>query len=155
MSEPASQEEIARLHRGFAAMSNNRAWALSLLESSAARDEEMLQASYASAWHWSQGGTVLNWARAALLLAEVHALLGNGEQAWAYAERVRVFFLEAESPVWEQALVQAVHAHAASASGRSAEHRASYGRAVETLAAIPDDEERSVVGRTFALVPKP
>ena len=155
MSEPASQEEVARFHRGFAAMSNNRAWALSLLEPSAARDEEMLQASYASAWHWSQVGTVLNWARAALLLAEVHSRLGNGEQAWAYAERVRTYFLGVESPSWEKALVQAVHAHAASTSGRLAEHRASYERAVVALASVPDEEERSIVARTFALVPKP
>jgi hypothetical protein len=155
VSEPTSQEDVARFHRGFAAMSNDRAWALSLLEPSPARDEEMLQASYASAWHWSQVGTVLNWARAALLLAEVHALLGNGEQAWVYAERVRLFFLEVESPKWEAALVQTVHAHAASAGGRAAEHRASYERAIAALAAIPDEEERSIVARTFALVPKP
>lgn len=155
MSESASQEDVARFHRGFAAMSNDRAWALTLLEPSAARDEGMLQASYASAWHWSQVGTVLNWARAALLLAEVHALLGNGEQAWVYAERVRTFFLEVESPKWEAALIQTVHAHAASASGRTAEHRASYERATAALAAIGDEEERSIVARTFALVPKP
>lgn len=156
MSEPASSaDDVARFHRGFAAMSSDRAWALTLLEPSAARDEEMLQASYASAWHWSQVGSMLNWARAAVLLAEVHSRLGNGEQAWAYAERVRIYFQEVESPPWEAALIQTVHAHAASASGRTAEHGASYARATAALAAIADEEERRIVGRTFALVPKP
>ncbi len=155
MSEPTSPDDVARLHRGFAAMSNNRAWELTLLVPSAARDEEMLQASYASAWHWSQVGTVLNWARSAVLLAEVHARLENGEQAWAYAERVRTFFADVESPKWETALIHSVHAHAAWANRRAVEHRASYERAVEALAAIADEEERGIVARTFALVPRP
>ena len=148
-------DDLDRFHRGCAAICNNRAWELSLLEASPARDEEMLQAAYASAWHWSQIGNELHWARAAVLLAEVHALLGHGEQAWVYAERVRSFFAQVQAPDWEAALVLAIHAHAAFASGRAEEHRASYERATIALQAIADEEERRIVSRTFAIVPKP
>lgn len=67
MSEQPLSEDPAKLHRKFAATSNNRAWELSPLERTSAQDEEMLQASYASAWHWGQVGNELDRIRAATL----------------------------------------------------------------------------------------
>ncbi|MEO8835164.1 MAG: hypothetical protein ABI364_00330 [Caldimonas sp.] len=155
MPEPSLDEESARLHRRFGALGNNRAWELSLRHRTPAEDEEMLQAGYASAWHWRQVGTELNRMRGAMLLAEIHALLGHGTQAWTHAEQIRDYFLRTGAADWEIALVHAIHAHAAAASGRKTEHRDSYERAAQALAAVASEKDRSIVASTFAQVPKP
>jgi len=115
----------------------------------------MLDAAHASAWHWAKVGSELNRMRATMLLAEVHALLGFGQSALAYAEEMRAYFLGGQSPAWELAFVHVVHAHAASAAGDAEKHRASYGRAVAAIDAVSNDEERRLVDRTFSQVPKP
>ncbi len=154
MAGATDSEEMA-WHRRFAAAANNRAWDLSVQTRNAAEDQEMLNAAYASAWHWTKVGTELNRMRAAMLLAEVHALLGLGHSALAYAEKMRAYFLGVQSPDWEVAFVHVVHAHAASAAGEAEKHRASYGLAVAALEAVSNERERSIVASTFGHVPKP
>ncbi len=142
-------------HRKFAAATNNRAWQLSVSERSAREDQEMLDAAHASAWHWSLVDAELNRARATMLLAEVHALLGMAPSALRYAEEMREYFLRVGAPEWEIAFVHVIHAHAAAIAGQRQAHAASHGLAVEALAAIPDDEERAIVAKTLEHVPKP
>jgi hypothetical protein len=115
----------------------------------------MLDAAHASAWHWTKVGIALNRMRATMLLAEVHALLGFGPSALAYAEEMRTYFLGIQSPDWEVAFVHVVYAHAASAAGESEKHRASYGLAAAALEAISSEKERDIVARTFRHVSKP
>jgi len=115
----------------------------------------MLDAAHASAWHWTKVGTELNFMRATMLLAEVHALLGFGQSALAYAENMRTYFLGIQSPDWEMAFVHVVYAHAASAAGESEKHRTSYALAVAALEAVSNEKERSIVASTFSHVPKP
>jgi hypothetical protein len=155
MSDAKSSEETAAWHRRFAAASNNRAWDLSVQARNAAEDREMLDAAHASAWHWTKVGTELNFMRATMLLAEVHALLGLGQSALAYAETMRTYFLRIQSPDWEVAFVHVVHAHAASAAGESEKHRTSYALAIASLEAVSNAKERSNVASTFSHVPKP
>ncbi|MGZ8259344.1 MAG: hypothetical protein ACXWUL_02195 [Caldimonas sp.] len=142
-------------HRKFAAVGNNRAWELSVQVRGAAESREMLDAAHASAWHWAQVGTELNRMRATMLLAEVHALLGFGASALAYAEEMRAYFLTRETPDWELALTHTVFAQAAHAAGRSAEHHDAYARAEAALAAIADAEDRAIVAETFGQVAAP
>jgi hypothetical protein len=47
------------------------------------------KASGEATWHWAKVRTELNRMRATMLLAEVHALLGFGQSAPAYAEERR------------------------------------------------------------------
>jgi hypothetical protein len=150
-----TSEETTAWHRRFAAAANNRAWDLSVQTRSTAEDQEMLNAAHASAWHWTKVGTELNRMRATMLLAEVHALLGLGRSALAYAEEMRTYFLGVQSPDWELAFVHVVYAHAASAAGETEKHRASYGLAVAALGAVTSEGERRVVASTFNHVPKP
>jgi hypothetical protein len=154
MSNPQPSDALA-WHRKFAAAANNRAWELSVQERSQAEDREMLNAAHASAWHWAHIGLELNRMRATMLLAEVHALLGVRSSAWAYAEEVREYFLRVGAPEWEIAFVHVIHAHAAAVAGQREAHIASYALAVAALAAVPDEEERGIVSKTFAHVPKP
>ncbi|MDB5974704.1 MAG: hypothetical protein JWR07_1464 [Nevskia sp.] len=155
MSNANASEEATVWHRRFAAAANNRAWGLSEQTRTAAEDREMLDVAHASAWHWAKVGTELNHMRATMLLAEVHALLGSGQSALAYAEEMRTYFLGVESPDWEVAFVHAVHAHAASAAGETGKHRASYELAVAAIETVSNEKERGVVVHTFGHVPKP
>jgi hypothetical protein len=135
--------------------SNNRAWALSVDSRNAAQDREMLDAAHAAALHWAAVGTELNQMRAAMLLAEVHALLGYGTSAIAYAREVRDYFLSHDTPDWEIAFTHAIYSHAAHAVGDGAAHRESYVAAVAAIAAIVDEGDREVVANTFTHVPRP
>jgi hypothetical protein len=155
MGEPAASDDRMAWHRRFAAAANNRAWELSERTRSPAEDQEMLNAAYASAWHWAKVGTELNCMRATMLLAEVHALLGLGHSALAHAEGMRAYFLKAQCPDWELAFVHVVHAHAAAAAGESEKHRNSFALAVAALEGISNQEERRIVESTFRHVPRP
>lgn len=150
------QEDPQSWHKRFAMAANNRAWELSTQTRTPQQDREMLDAAHASAWHWAQVGTELNTMRATMLLAEVHALLGDGAMAIAFAQQMRRYFLASkDTPDWELAFTHAIHAHAASAAGKVEEHRAAYQAATVAIAAIADAEDRAIVAATFIQVPAP
>lgn len=135
---------------------NNKAWTLAANQNrSAQQNSEMLDAAHTAAAHWKVVGTELNIARADTLLAAVHSLLGFGESAWALATRMKAYFAEEGCPDWEQAYIHLIHAHAAYADGRDAEHRASYQLATTALNSIADPEDRILVQASFDQVPVP
>jgi hypothetical protein len=143
-------------HRHFAIECNNRAWDLSVADRSAAEDREMLDVAHASAHHWAHAGDELNRMRAAMLVAEVHALLGMGPTALALAEEMRDYFAgREETPDWELAFAHAIHAHAAATAGREAEHASSYRVAEQAIEAIAGEQDRDIVQQTFDHVPAP
>ena len=143
-------------HRHFAALANDRAWTLAEQRRDGRDDAELLAVAHASAWHWEAVGTPLQRLRARMLLAQVHALVGHGATALAYAEDMRREFLaRPDTPDWKLAFVHAIHAHAAHAAGDAQRHAESYRRASEALAAIADVEDRELVARTFRQVPVP
>jgi hypothetical protein len=115
----------------------------------------MLDAAHAAAWHWAYAGNELNHMRAAMLLAQVHALLGNGRLALGYAQAMRTYFLGRVTPDWEIAFTHAIYAHAALVAGDSEAYRAAYEEALEAIDSIADEEDRKVVLRTFEQVPVP
>lgn len=154
MPQPPTDAEPKNWHRHFAMEANNRAWAL-VEGGDRSRDGEMLNAAHAGAWHWEVAGNELNHMRAKMLLAEAHALAGNGRMALALAQEVRAYFLGRETPDWEVAFTHAIHAHAAHAAGDAPAHKASYALAVAALAAIADEEDRAIVQKTFRQVPAP
>ena len=142
-------------HRYFAIEYNNLAWDLSVQARSSAQDLEMLNAAHTAALHWESAGTGLHHMRAKMLLAEVHALLGYGQSALAYAEEVRSYFLGRDTADWELALMHAIYAHAAHTAGDSGAYSDAYLAAVEAMAAIADEEDRKIVRATFVQVPAP
>ena len=156
MPQPPADAEPAHWQRYFAMTANNRAWDLSVQARDAAADRELLDAAHASAWHWRAAGTELNHMRAAMLLAETHALLGHGATALAYAQDMRTYFLaQPDTPDWEIAFAHVIFAHAAQAAGQSALHAAAYRAAVASLDAIADPEDRAIVLKTFQQVAAP
>src|SRR5512146_1896119 len=111
---PNSSDDVAVWHRRFASECNNRAWQLAEAASrTAAEDAEMLDAAHAAALHWRAVGTELHAARATMLLAQVHALLGHGALALPYARASFAFVTSHESADWEVAFAHAILANAA------------------------------------------
>jgi len=142
-------------HRYFAIECNNRAWALAVQDRTPSEDEEMLNIAHAAAFHWQIAGEELNHMRAKMLLAEVHALLGYGKSALAYADGIRTYFLNRETPDWEVAFTHAIYAHAASAAEDVDAHGKAYSEAERAIELIADEADREIVLETFNRVPVP
>ncbi len=143
-------------HKRFAAQSNNRAWDLTTISRTPEEDREMLDAAHTSAWHWRAIGTELNQMRSTMLLAEVHALLGHGASAFEFAQSMHAYFVgNPDTPDWELAFAHAILAHAAAVASATAVHRRAYERASVAIQAIADEEDRAIVMKTFAQVPRP
>lgn len=143
-------------HRFFAASANNAAWTLAELPAGELDPQALLDAAHAAAWHWRHVGSELNRMRASTLLALAHARAGLGTTALAYADETRAYFLEkSNTPDWEVAMVNAVHAYAASAAGANEKHASSYAEAARAFAAIASDEDLGVVERVLRHVPRP
>ena len=154
MSNNLTEEEITRSHRWHAIECNNIGWSLAEQSSrTGAQDDEMLDAAHASAFHWSKVGTELNQARARMLLAHVHAFLGDGARALSYAGQSHDYLRANDPPDWELAFSYAVLAHAAYAAGESDLHRQYYAKAKEQGDAIADAEDKKIFFRTFDLIP--
>jgi hypothetical protein len=156
MKRHLSPEEIARSHRWHAIECNNLAWKLSdQAGRTPAEDEEMLDTAHASAFHWAKVGTELNHARAKMLLAHVHAALGAGRTALAYAQKSFEYLAAHEAPDWEIAFAHAILAHAAFAAGDAGLHQQHHARAQELGQAIADIEDREIFFKTFDRIPRP
>jgi hypothetical protein len=145
----------ASWHKYFAMEANNAAWDLSEGSENVMGNTALLDAAHASAWHWRVAGTELHHMRSVMLLALVHARLGMGICAWAYAEQMKNYFTaKPDTPDWEIAFVHVIHALAAQAHGQAEAFQRSYASAVASLDAIQDPEDRNVVVKTFNLLPQ-
>jgi hypothetical protein len=155
MQRPSSQE-IAEWDRWFAADFNNLAWTLAeKADRTLAAAEEMLHLAHASALHWSRVGNELNKMRADMLLAHVHALLGNGPLALSYAQRFYEYFSSQPGRDWEMGLAEAILANAAAAAGNKPLHMKHYARAKVLGGTIAEERDRIVFRRIFNQVPEP
>ena len=136
---------------------NNRAWRLAEKPSrTAAEDREMLDAANAAAAHWGKAGDELDRVRAAILLGQVHALLGDGKQALHHAREAFAYVTEHEdTPAWQVAFAHAVMANAAAANGELSLHKTHYQRAKTLGSALTDDDERALFEATFRTIPAP
>ena len=134
MADAPAREDVQKWNRWFAVECNNHAWRLAeQVSRTPAEDEEMVHAAHAATLHWSRVGTELHQARAAMLLGQVHALVGDGKRALRYARESFAFVTaRQDTPGWELAF-----AHAALGS------------------ALPDNEERAIFEATFRTVPAP
>jgi len=136
---------------------NSRAWRLAEKSSrTPAENQEMLRAAQAVAEQWEKAGDEIERARAAILLGQVHALLGDGKQALHHAREAFAYVSEnKDCPPWQIAFAHAVMANAAAANGESSLHKTHYHRAKTLGSALTDDDERALFEATFRTVPVP
>jgi len=83
MADPTFDVDTA--HRWFAMDLNNATWTWLETHTEASATDPAIHAAHASYHHWRQVGGVINNARAASLVANVHAACGNGSIALALA----------------------------------------------------------------------
>ena len=75
------------LHRKFAVDCFNNTWTLiEKADRSPEDDARMIHMAHASRFHWSEIGTPLNFARGDWQISRVYAILGQGQNALAYAK---------------------------------------------------------------------
>jgi hypothetical protein len=156
MPDQPTEDDIRKWHRWFAVECNNRAWRLSEAPvRSVTENAEMLDAAHAAAFHWGKVGTEIHAARAQMLLAHVHALLGHSDLAMKHANASFRSITSRESPEWELAFAHAILAHSASVAGNAEIHSRHHAVAKQMGRALPDAEEREIFEATFCRVPVP
>ncbi len=132
-------------HLAFAKRANARCW--ELLERTgrtASDDRELLEAAFASAWHWRHVGTALNEQRAEWLLARVYAVLGDAVGAQHHAERCWALTEELGLVDFDRAYALEARYRACLVAGdeaRAAELRSAALAAVEGIA---NDRDRAI-----------
>jgi len=162
MSEIAQQperptpEQIAIWRRRLASQANNRAW--DLAESARRNDDEndeMLSAAHAAAFFWNMVGSERNRAHAELLLAHVYGLLGSGDEATRHLAKARPYFATQVLEPSETAISHVVEANVAAARGDTESHNTHYAAAARAIDALPDAENRKLLGATLSVIPAP
>jgi hypothetical protein len=155
-SERPTPEQIAIWRRRLAGQANNRAW--DLAESSSRTDndnEEMLSAAHAAAFFWNIVGNAKNRAHAELLLAHVNALLGLRDRAMRHLSKARPYFDTQVLEPSELAISLLIEANVAAACGDAESHKIHYAAAVNAIEALPDPENRKLMGATLKIIPIP
>jgi tetratricopeptide (TPR) repeat protein len=134
-------------HAHFAKRFNERTWELlEKVDRSSMEEVEMEYAAVSSLYHWSQIGTPLKVQRGEWLLARVYSVLGYGEIALRHASRCHELTLEHPDLMQDFDLAYSYEgmARALALVGRKEEARFHHRRAIESGAAIHDEEDRSI-----------
>ncbi len=107
-------------------------------------DDELLNATHASAYHWSRaaGAGPQNAARSQWQISRVNAVLGRGEAALYHAERCLELCTENGIGDWDLAAAYEAVARAHKVAGNDAEFRRNLELGREALAQIADEEDR-------------
>ncbi len=149
MAEPTFDTEAA--HRWFAAATNNAVWDWLDAHEQGAASDPIIHAAHASYFHWNNVGSAIQKARAASLVANVHATLGNAEIAAGLANECQALLDAAgdEAADWDLAFGLDSMARAAAAGGDddAAAHKA---RARAAGDAIADDQDKAVFDDWFS-----
>ena len=145
--------ELRTWHREQAVERFNRTWELlDRAERAEADDAELLEASFASRYHWGVIGGPANWAIGDSQIARV--ALGLGDLARWYARRT-LAAVEAEG--WTDFHLVTAHevaARAEAAAGDAAARAAALERARRALAAIDDEDDRALLLEQIDTVPE-
>ncbi len=156
MDTQSLDDDIRIRHHWFGVECNNEAWRLAELKTRTTDEcDSMLNNAHAAAYHWSIVGTEDNKAKAWALLAQAHALAGNGPIAVRYAAKSFEYVTANNSPDWEIAFAHLIMANAACASGDGSKHALYYTSAQELGNAIIDSDDKGIFMKSFANVPRP
>jgi hypothetical protein len=107
-------------------------------------DDEMLNSTHASAYHWSHAAEAgpQNAARGHWQIARVNSVLGRGEAALYHAERCLELCTENGIGDWDLAAAYEAVARAHKVAGNEVKYRRNLELGREALAQIADEEDR-------------
>lgn len=151
---PLPPELDPETSRALAVGLYNRVWQLlDTDERTDEQDDEMVDAAYASRYHWGTVGTPENFAIGEWQLSRVYCVLGRGEPAQHHAGRCLSLVEQNSLAPW--LLGSAYEAMARAASVAEDPAAASWrARAVAQLEQIDDPDDREVVARDVASLPE-
>jgi hypothetical protein len=132
-------------HRQFGVDLYNYTWTLlEKADRSRDDDDEMLNATHASAYHWNHAAETgpQNAARGHWQISRVNAVLGRGEAALYHAERCLQLCTENGIGDWDIAAAYEAVARAHKLAGDDAEFRRNLELGREALAQIANEEDR-------------
>ncbi|HEX9625001.1 MAG TPA: MerR family transcriptional regulator [Streptosporangiaceae bacterium] len=132
--------------RRLAADCFNKTWTLLEKERRTREDDdEMLHCAHASAYHWSQVGTVANRARGEWQCSRVYAVLGRPEAAISHAQKVLEICQREGIADFDLAFAYEALARASAAGGDADEARRWAEQARAACAEIADGGDRELV----------
>jgi len=138
-------------HRQLGVDLFNRTWALlEQGERSKLEDDEMLNATHASAYHWSRVGKPENFARGEWQISRVNSVLGRGEAAVYHAERCLEHCVENGIADWDLAFAYEALARAHKVAGDDEEYRRNLAAARAAGAQIAEADERGLLEQDLA-----
>lgn len=140
MAEPNEQDVD---HRRLGVDLFNHTWTLLGKEGrTALEDDEMLDATHASAYHWSVVGEPENLVRAQWQISRVNAVLGRGEAAVYHGQRCVDHCLEHGIGDWDLAFAYEALARGHKVSGNRDEYERVLALAREAGAKIAEADDR-------------
>jgi hypothetical protein len=132
-------------HRQLGVDLYNSTWTL-LENENRTRDEddELLNSTHASAYHWSRaaGAGPQNAARSHWQISRVNAVLGRGEAALYHAERCHAICTENGIGDWDLASAYEALARAHQLAGNDGDYRRNLELGRKALAEIADEKDR-------------
>ncbi|MCA8915305.1 MAG: hypothetical protein KDB90_07825 [Planctomycetes bacterium] len=147
-SENLIRRQMAeQMQETFASGLNAVTWALLRSGSrSAADDEKMLYAAFASAYHYLETGSAAEQQRAEWLISRVYAVLGNGRESLRHAERCNALTLAnaADMAEYDKAFALEALARANAVAGNAVEADKIRAQAEAAGKAIVDEQSRKV-----------
>jgi hypothetical protein len=150
MTEPRTGTDVD--HRQLGVDLYNHTWTLLEKENrTRTDDDEMLNATHASAYHWSRvGGTGPEHpARSQWQISRVNAVLGRGDAAVYHAERCLEHCTQNGIGDWDLASAYEALARAHGVAGNDAEYRRYLELAREALAQIADEDDREHIAEAL------
>jgi len=140
--------DLQKAHRFFAAECFNRAWDLiDKTDRTPDEDEQMIQLSLASAWHWTQRDdcTATNLSVAYWQVSRIHAILGQADNARRYGQLcLAVSQAEDVLPFYLGYAYEAL-ARAESVAGNGQQRDAYLAAAREVAGRMPDPDARKAL----------
>jgi hypothetical protein len=155
------KEPIIEAHKKFAADLFNKTWALyDKKDRTALEDREMLNAAYASAYHWSMLEGAVNerrykesFPRAEYLISRVNWALGHKDAGIEHARRSLEFCQEWGIGDFDLAFAYEALARAYSLAGDAAERNKYFELASNAAGQIEKKEDRDAFLAELATVP--
>jgi ribosomal protein S18 acetylase RimI-like enzyme len=150
----APRAEDLPLHRKLAAELFNGTWTLLEKEDRAPDDDiRMIHMAHASAYHWLQVGTPLNFARSHWLCSRVYSVLGRPEPALYHAQLAHDICAEHGFGDFDLAYAFEALARAHALAGNRSESDGWRDRARAATAEVADAEDRELLLSDLATIP--
>ncbi len=141
-------------HRRLGVDLFNGTWELMSQENRTPDDDDlMVHMAHASAYHWRQAGTAVNWVRSHWLCSRVYAVLRRGEPSLVHAQRVLDLCAEHGIADWDLAFGHEAVARAHAVSGDAEAARAATEAALAAAEAIADPDDRALVLSDLESIP--